>query len=144
MKIAYVSTYLPKQCGIATYTDYLIRAIREEAPELQIKVVAERGAASIKEERFEVIPCWDRNEDYVEPIIRQVKDMDVVHIQHEYSIYKFDDRLPTVLQGLDATKKVITIHCVRPAQFSERGTSLPESLGMPIGSSSTWSRRKRF
>jgi len=121
MKIAYVSTYLPKQCGIATYTDYLIRAIREEAPELQIKVVAERGATSIKEERFEVIPCWDRNEDYVEPIIRQVKDMDVVHIQHEYSIYKFDDRLPTVLQGLGATKKVITIHCVRPAQFSERG-----------------------
>ncbi len=122
MKIAYVSTYLPKQCGIATYTDYLIHGIREEAPELQIKVVAERGASPIKEERFEVIPCWERNEDYVEPIIRQVKDVDVVHIQHEYSIYKFDDRLPTVLQGLDlATKKVITIHCVRPAQFSEGG-----------------------
>jgi len=48
--------------------------------------------------------------------------MDVVHIQHEYSIYKFDDRLSSVLQGLDANiKKVITIHCVRSAQFSERG-----------------------
>jgi len=122
MRIAYVSTYLPKQCGIATYTDYLIGGIKEEAPELQIKVVAERGASPIKEGKFEVIPCWDRNEDYVEPIIKHTKDVDVVHIQQEYSIYKFDDRLPLVLQGLDAnTKKVITIHCLRPAQFSERG-----------------------
>ncbi len=30
--------------------------------------------------------------------------------------------MPTLLEGLDAhAKKVITIHCVRPAQFSERG-----------------------
>ncbi len=122
MKIAYISTYLPKQCGIATYTDYLIRALREEAPDLEVKVVAERGASPTKEERFEVIPCWDRNRDYVEPIIQETKGMDIVHIEHEYSIYRFDDRLPKVLQGLHpTTKRVITIHCVRPAQFSERG-----------------------
>jgi len=122
MKIAYVSTYLPKQCGIATYTDYLIRGIREVDPELEIKIVAEQGASPLRQDKFEVIPCWDRNENYVEPIISQTKGADIVHIQHEYSIYKFDDRLPLVLQGLDANaKKVITIHCLRPSQFSERG-----------------------
>lgn len=122
MKITYVSTYLPKRCGIATYTDYLIHGIREVDPASEIKIVAEQGASLIKENKLEVIPSWDRNEDYVESIITHTKGADVVHIQHEYSIYKFDDRLPSVLQGLDANaKKVITIHCVRPAQFSKRG-----------------------
>jgi len=122
MKIAYVSTYLPKQCGIATYTDYLIRGITKVDPESEIKVVAEKGASLVNREKFEVVPCWDRNEDYVEPIIKHTKGRDVVHIQHEYSIYKFDDRLPTLLKELNGrVKKVITIHCVRPSQFSERG-----------------------
>ena len=124
MKIAYISTYLPQRCGIATYTDYLIRGIQKVDPTSEIKVVAERGASPVKRAKFEVIPCWDRNENYVESIIQYTKGADIVHIQHEYSIYKFDDRLPLVLEGLDpAVKKVITIHCVRPSQFSERGST---------------------
>ncbi|MGB7534005.1 MAG: glycosyltransferase family 4 protein [Halobacteriota archaeon] len=122
MRIAYVSTYLPKQCGIAIYTDYLIHGIREVDPTAEIKIVAEQGASPFEQDKFEVIPSWDRNEDYVESIISYTKGADIIHIQHEYSIYKFDDRLPLVLQGLDANaKKIITIHCVRPAQISERG-----------------------
>lgn len=121
MKIAYVSTHLPTQCGIATYTDYLIQAIRKADPASEVKIVAEQGASPIKDDNLEVIPCWDRNENYVDPIISHTKGFDVIHIQHEYSIYNFDDRLPTLLQGLDEkAKKIITIHCVRPAQFSER------------------------
>lgn len=122
MKIAYVSTYLPQKCGIATYTDYLIHGLREVNPALEIKVVAEKGALPVKQGKFEVVPCWDRNEDYVEPILSNVKDVDIVHIQHEYNIYNFDDRLPKVLEGLNGSaKKIITIHCVRPGQFCERG-----------------------
>ena len=86
MRITYVSTYLPKKCGIATYTDYLIHGIREVAPASEIKVVAEQGASPIKRDKLEVIPCWDRNGDYVESIISHTKGADVVHIQHEYSI----------------------------------------------------------
>ena len=122
MRIAYVSTYLPKQCGIAAYTDYLIHGVGKVDPSSEIKIVAEQEASPIKQDKLEVISCWDRNENYIDPIILHTKGVDVVHIQHEYSIYKFDDRLPSVLQGLDPNaKKVITIHCVRPAQFSERG-----------------------
>ncbi len=54
MKITYVSTYLPQRCGIATYTDYLIRGIEEVGPASEIKVVAERGASPLKQEKFEV------------------------------------------------------------------------------------------
>ena len=122
MEIAYVSTYIPEQCGIATYTDYLIHGLRKADPASEVKIVAEQGAYPIKDDKLEVIPCWDRNENYVDPIISHTKGFDVIHIQHEYSIYNFDDRLPTLLQGLDEkAKKIITIHCVRPAQFSERG-----------------------
>lgn len=112
----------PSNVGIATYTDYLISGIRKVAPEIEIRIVAEQGAVSIKKDKFEVIPSWYREEDYVEPIIKYTKGVDVIHIQHEYSIYKFDYRLPKVLQGLGRkAKKVITIHCVRSAQYSERG-----------------------
>ncbi len=123
MKIAYVSTYLPQQCGIATYTDYVIRAIQKVSPLVDIKVVAEKGASPFKQDKFEVVPCWDRNENYVDPIISNIKDADIVHIQHEFGIYKFDDRLPTLLKRLTAERKrtIITIHCITPLQFSNRG-----------------------
>ena len=90
---------------------------------MEIKVVAEKGALPVKEDKFEVIPCWDRNENYVEPIITHIMDADIVHIQHEYGIYKLDDRLPTLLKRLKAEKKrtIITIHCITPLQFSKSG-----------------------
>lgn len=121
MKIAFVSPYYPSKCGIATYTDYLIRSIKKQDADIEIKVVAEHGASSIKTDKFEVIPCWNRDEDYVKPIISNSKDADIIHIQHEYGIYNFDDRLPLVLSGLKTNRKVLTIHCVRPAQISEKG-----------------------
>ena len=43
MKIAYVSTYFPQQCGIATYTAYLVQGMRNVAPDLEIKIIAEQG-----------------------------------------------------------------------------------------------------
>jgi glycosyltransferase involved in cell wall biosynthesis len=123
MKVAYVSTYLPQQCGIATYTDYLIHGLQKVSHELEIKVVAEKDALPLKQGKFEVVPCWDRNENYVEPILSNVKDADVVHIQHEYNIYGLDERLPMLCEELKASAKrsIITIHCVRPSQISERG-----------------------
>ena len=123
MKIAFVSTYLPQQCGIATYTDYVIHGLQKVNPGLGIKVVAEKGASPLKRGRFEVVPCWDRNENYVEPILNNIKDADIVHIQHEYGIYKLDDRLPTLLKRLNAERKrtIITIHCIKPLHFAKRG-----------------------
>lgn len=119
MKIGIISTYLPQRCGIATYTDYLTDAMLKNT-DLHIKIIAEDLAQSRREERLEVIPAWNRNEDYPKKIIPLVDDVDVLHIQHEYSIYSFDSRLPSLLESIEK-KKIITIHCIRPAQFCERG-----------------------
>jgi glycosyltransferase involved in cell wall biosynthesis len=121
MRIVYVATYLPQHCGIATYTDYFIHGIRAVDPKLEVTIIAEKGASLVKENNFEVIPCWSRNEDYTDTIVSHALNFDAIHIQHEYSIYKFDNRLPTVFEKLKGKLKcVITIHCIRPAQFSER------------------------
>lgn len=119
MKVAFVSTYLPQRCGIATYTDYLVGGIRNVS-DAEIKIVAEIGAGEVSEQRFKVRPCWRRSEDYQQAILEEVKDADIVHLQHEYSIYGFDSKLPSLLEKL-SKRKVITIHCIRPCQFSERG-----------------------
>ncbi len=121
MKIVYVTTFFPQECGIATYTDYVIRAIQKVSPLVDIKVVAEKGASPVKQDKFEVIPCWDRNENYVDQIMANVIDADIVHIQHEYGIYKFDDRLPTLLKRLKAENKriIITTHTITPFHLSD-------------------------
>ncbi len=124
MRIAFVSPYLPVHCGIATYTDYLIQGIRKIDPALEIRVIAEKGADPVKQERFEVIPCWDRNEDYVRAIVASANEVDLIHIQHEYGIFSLDERLPTLLRKFGPNiKKIITIHCLRPAQFSKKGVA---------------------
>jgi glycosyltransferase involved in cell wall biosynthesis len=128
MRIAYISTYLPTRCGIATYTDYLIKGIRKIEKKVGIKVLAEEGALYKKEEGLEVIPCWRRDEDYVRPILDRLEDVDVVHIQHEYRIYGLDDRLMRLLERIKQ-KKVVTIHCIRPCQFSKEGIIEEEFIG---------------
>ncbi len=122
MKIAYVCTFLPQQCGIATYLDYLIRGIKAVNAKLQITVLAEKAAAAVSQERLEIIPCWSRNENYVEQILGRLGQVDVIHVQHEYGIYRMDERLPRLLEGLpSAIAKVVTIHCIIPAPFSDQG-----------------------
>ena len=122
MKIGYISTYLPQRCGIATYLDYFLTAFRRIYPDVKITIFAEDGAEKISEKNFSVLPCWNREKNYPNQILPLLDDIDILHIQHEYSIYKFDDRLPSLLQKIPASiKKIITIHCVRPAQFCERG-----------------------
>ena len=120
MKVAYVGTYLPQQCGIATYTNYLISALRKVKGNLKVRIVAENKATPYQDNFVEVMPVWNRKSDYSKPIIKYTKGFDIIHIQHEYGIYQCDKRLINTLDGLDkASKKIATIHCLKPQHFSE-------------------------
>ncbi|MCP4402669.1 MAG: glycosyl transferase family 1, partial [bacterium] len=83
MRIGFVSTYPPIECGIATYTSYLNEALRKIGNETF--VVSPLGAHGAG-----VFPIY-RPESTSMPT--QIFDIsaeftpDIIHIQHEYGLY---------------------------------------------------------
>ncbi len=115
MNISYISTYPPTRCGIGTYTNYLSRALSGINKKVKISIIAENGAKEIKEKLFEVVPCFDRKEDYVQKINEVMArfSSDIVHIQHEFAIFNPDERFLNLLKELKkSTKIVLTLHTV--------------------------------
>lgn len=89
-KIAYVSTYVPKKCGLATYTFHLRQAVNQ-AKEWRGKdpVVA---LTDIETDETEDPVLWalnrNREQDYAK-MARKLNqsDVDVVSLQHEFGIF---------------------------------------------------------
>jgi glycosyltransferase involved in cell wall biosynthesis len=88
--IAVVGTYVPRRCGIATFTGDLVAALRGEAPESRVSVVAMNDARQGYDYGEEV--SFEINE-------RQLQDyraaaeflnaarVETVSVQHEFGIY---------------------------------------------------------
>ena len=83
MRIAFISTYPPIECGIATYTSYLNDALRKLHNETL--VISPFGAAGEN-----VFPIYSRGSAYFATetfnICEEITP-DLVHIQHEYGLY---------------------------------------------------------
>ena len=83
MRVAMISTYPPIECGIGTYTNFLVQALLKTHNE--IHVVSQNGA-----EGYHVYPTYNPKE---KGIAAQIYDMvikitpDIVHIQHEYGLF---------------------------------------------------------
>lgn len=120
MHIVMVSTYPPTQCGIATYSSYLVRELKAANPPHAVAVVSpgreEKGRSfslssadgpTLSEQLFHAVA-----------ILRP----DVVHIQHEYGLYGPDRGLAiTPLLHRLRTQDipvVVTLHTVYQT-FSE-------------------------
>ncbi|MEO0076144.1 MAG: hypothetical protein ABIK19_00530, partial [candidate division WOR-3 bacterium] len=122
-KLAYISTYSPQPCGIATYTEYLINGLMKLKKDLSIRVIAESKAEHYKNNFIEVLPVWNRFNDYSKPIIKYSKGFDIIHLQHEFGIFQFDNRIIKMLNGLNEVgKKIVTFHCIKPKQFADSPT----------------------
>ena len=115
-QIALVGTYLPRQCGIATFTSDLLRAIAQEMPEGRCWAVAMNDVAGglpyPPEVRFEinqrVLAEYRLAADYL-----NVKRVDAVCLQHEYGIFG-GEHGHYVLDLLNALRMplVTTLHTV--------------------------------
>lgn len=112
MRIAFISTYPPIECGIGSYTYFLRQAMAETPNELH--VVSQSGASGEN-----VYPAYSGDEP---GLAKQIFDTavkitpDIVHIQHEFGLYGELDGI-SVLELVYRFKStgipvVITFHTV--------------------------------
>src|SRR5882757_3622384 len=89
-KVAFLGDYLPRKCGIATFTADLRCAVAAEFPRMQCLVVpvndVEGGYDYPAEVRFEIVeqdlPSYLRAADFL-----NITDVDVVCVEHEFGIF---------------------------------------------------------
>lgn len=89
-KVAFLGDYLPRKCGIATFTTDLRTAIAREFPHTKCLVVPvndiECNYEYPTEVRFEIaeqdLPSYLRAADFL-----NITDVDVLCVQHEFGIY---------------------------------------------------------
>jgi glycosyltransferase involved in cell wall biosynthesis len=89
-KIAFLGDYLPRKCGIATFTTDLRTSVAAEFPATQCLVVpvndVEGGYDYPPEVRFEIaeqdLPSYLRAADFL-----NITNVDVLCVQHEFGIY---------------------------------------------------------
>ena len=118
VRVAYVSTYPPRECGIATYTKHLVDAIaafctRVVTPPVVV-AINDRGGHYDYELRVSSqidandIQSYEKVAQYI-----NASDVDVVNLQHEYGIFggEWGEYVNEFLQEIE--KPVITtLHTV--------------------------------
>jgi glycosyltransferase involved in cell wall biosynthesis len=124
VKVAYLSTYPPRECGIATFCEDVIRATGGHAGVFPDPVVVamEGGAKRHQYARPVVHVVDDRSESEYRTAAEFINDspVDVVSIQHEFGIYGGTSGRG-MYRFLDALAKpvVTTLHTVLPEPTPE-------------------------
>jgi glycosyltransferase involved in cell wall biosynthesis len=86
MKIVFVSSWLPRWCGIAIYSDDLVNSLRKMG--IQVKIICHRDGGRTGEK--DVYPILDLSRaDWDKVLLAQVEkiDPDLIHLQHEFGLY---------------------------------------------------------
>ncbi len=123
MRVCFVSTYPPIECGIASYTRYLVDAVQHYGEE--VIIVSQNGAKGDN-----VFPVYSPLDNDIATKLFHISSKltpDVIHIQHDYNLYGADSgvqlldflyrckiaQLPTVTtlhtlyEDLDRTQRII-------------------------------------
>lgn len=129
--VAYLSTYPPRACGIATFTKDLVdsvKALNKFKPPVLI-------AINEKEENYDYDRCvrWQINpaeaESYSE-VADQINasDVDVVNVQHEFGLFG-GDHGENIIRFLDEIDKpvVTTLHTVQE-EFDPKALAVLEEV----------------
>lgn len=90
LKVAFLGTYLPRKCGIATFTQDLRHAVAEQCGEHDCPVIAVNDPAQTYEYPSEVV--FEITEQDIASYERAAEflnrsDVDVVCVQHEFGIF---------------------------------------------------------
>lgn len=116
IEIAYVGTYPPQECGIATFTKDLVTAIAKYTPFSEPSVIA--VGADVAIEQYPKTVKYHITKPDLQSYIRvadQINDssIDVISVQHEYGIFGGSDGAH-ILAFMERVKKpiVTTLHTV--------------------------------
>jgi glycosyltransferase involved in cell wall biosynthesis len=116
LKVLFIGTYVPKECGIATFTHDLLNSVYGEYNDVQCEVIALNNASEIYDYPEEVVFQIERDkiEDYylAADYINQ-SNADIVCLQHEFGLFggNAGDYIFALLSGIN--KPVITtLHTV--------------------------------
>jgi glycosyltransferase involved in cell wall biosynthesis len=131
-KIAFLADYIPRQCGIATFTADLRQAIAAQYPGLQSSIIAmtdcPTGYDYPPEVRFEIpeqdISAYRRAADFLNLI-----NVDVLCLQHEFGIFGGPSgrHLLTLLRNL-RMPVVTTLHTILRDPSREQKLVLQEVI----------------
>jgi len=116
LKVLFIGTYVPKECGIATFTSDLLNSVSGEYKDVYCEVIALNDPSETCNYPEEVVFQIERDkiEDYYRAAdyINQ-SDADIVCLQHEFGLFGGDagDYIFALLSGIN--KPVITtLHTV--------------------------------
>ena len=133
MRIAFVSTYPPRRCGIATFTSDLMHAIREADDRVRARVAAIDERSTVRAYGPEV--RWRIRQGGPVSYMAAAHDIDgsnadVVCVQHEFGLYglwkgggfvgehwiegMYEDHLTPFLEELKKKPALVTLHTVLP------------------------------
>ncbi len=127
MRLGFISTYPPIECGIATYTKYLTTALRKK--HVDVNIISHLGANGQK-----VFPIIDyEDEDLAEKGYSVMMRLtpDIVHIQHEFGLYGKNSGvsvIPLIINfRLSGIPVVTTLHTIYP-EISEKQKIIYRSI----------------
>ncbi len=120
MRIAHLCTFWPLTTGLSHYADALIGGMRASRPGRHI-VLAEVGSLATETDAYECVPCYKRDDDYVDGIVEAArrKQVELLVIQYANDLFGDDNRLPRLLAALRplGIKTVVNVHSVYPATW---------------------------
>lgn len=113
---AYVATYPPSECGIATFTKDVVTSVAKYTPFSKPSVIAVKRESEIEPyERIVRFQIFKENRQSYLDAAKYINEssIDIVSVQHEFGIYGGDDG-EYVLDFLEALEKpaVATLHTV--------------------------------
>ncbi|MBN1914030.1 MAG: glycosyltransferase, partial [Candidatus Omnitrophica bacterium] len=125
-KIVYLSTYPPRECGIATFTADLIRSMDDLLEPAVYSRVAAVNSDDISKYHYSRKVAFQMDQysldEYLETAdaINRAEDIKLVNIQHEFGIFggKYGAHIISFLEALKKPS-IITFHSVLPGPNKE-------------------------
>lgn len=135
LNIAMVSTHPDSEGGVSSYTENLIRSLREHG--LNVHLITNKVKDNSIDECEDIFPCWDFGFRYPFQIFKTLYKCkpDIIHIQHEYFLYggALSALLFPVLiflAKLSGCQVIVTLHGVIPlSELSKKFLTLNDIKG---------------